>query len=218
VTVPQQNVPLQGWVLKLSVVQAAILQLESRPIHETLPAYLHLRRQAESLGRFSDLQPRWQHEPAEWMDVPGGPPGKPYFRPFTSRGGSKNGYWLNKNLAGSYAKRSLRNQGETYIDQASDAFALPISTAGQPDPELILARVFLGNPLPVWAIASFIFRNRLFELTSAAMEQGQAHSEPTWKDINQVFFGYFGFTPVEISALFTLDNPLNDPCEEWKDA
>lgn len=217
-TVSQYGVPAQRWVLRAQVVEAAIRDLQGRSIHETLPAYLHLRRRAHGLGRFSDLRPDWNNEPAEWMDVPGGPPGKPYFRPFTSRGAGPDNYWLNRNLAGSYAKSSLRKKGSTYIDQSSDTFALPVDAVGRPDPGLILSEVFKGDPLPAWALGAFIFRNRLFESLPSAAHNLHYPSEPTWDDITGLFFEYIGFAHHERVALFTLGCPANNPCEEWVDA
>lgn len=198
---------LSGYVLTLDAVRRAITTLQPITIHETFPVYLHLRRQASVLGRFEDLEPDWQGEPHRWMAIPGGPPRKPHFRPFTSRGSSLNAFWMNDNLAGSYAPSSLRDKRRLYVG-ANDEYHLPAHPDGTPDPQPILGGVLLGKPVPAWAVAAFIFRNRLFIPGDVL-----AITEPGWNDLLAVFEDYFSWTDSERTTLFDWSHPAS-PCFE----
>lgn len=186
------------YVLTLDAVRRAITTLKPLTIHETLPVFLHLRHRANTLGRFSDLQPDWQGEPHNWLDVPGGPTNKPNFRPFTSRGLSLDSFWMNANLAGSYAPSSLRGMRAIYVN-SNDEYILPTLTNGQPDAEVIRERLFADKTVPAWAVAAFLFRNRRF-LTASA-------ETPGWPDLLDVFQDFFGWTSDERNRLFDWSFP-----------
>lgn len=186
------------YVLALDAVRRAITTLRPLTIHETFPVYLHLRRRASRLGRFTDLQPDWKAEPHDWLNVPGGPANKPYFRPFTSRGSSPNSFWLNDNLAGSYATSSLRGFRSVYVD-SNDEYQLPVHVDGTPDAGTVLSRVLSGQAVPAWAVATYLFRNRSFEWNAPA--------PPDWSDLLAVFQEYFGWTDEERRTLFDWATP-----------
>ena len=186
-------------------MQRCINALKPLGIHETFPAYLHLRHQAARFGRFTRLGPDWMGEPHDWLDMPGGPPNKPHFRPFTSRGSSPNSYWMNDNLPGSYARSSLRSKATLYLD-ANDEYLLPTHADQTPDPAPILSDVLLGNPVPAWAVAGFLYRNRSFTTTSPAT--------PGWRDLVEVFRTEFQWTDEEAKTLFEWTVPDGDAFEE----
>ena len=95
---------------------------------------------------------------AELIRVPGGPEGKPYYRPFSSRQKRNgNGYWLNQNLAGSYAPSSLRKASSFMLDESRKAFTMPADSAAQAL-ELLLG----GRPVPAWAFAAYLMRDLAF--------------------------------------------------------
>lgn len=193
-----------SYVLTLDGVRRAITALKPLTIHETFPVYLHLRRRAHALGRFTDLQPDWQGEPHDWLDVPGGPANKPNFRPFTSRGSSMDSFWMNANLAGSYAPSSLRGLRSLYVD-SNDKYILPTLTNGQPDAAVVKRRLLFDKPVPAWAVSAFLFRNRRF--ASSLPEP------PAWPDLLDVFQDYFGWTTDERVALFDWVTPDVDAFE-----
>ncbi len=190
-----------SFVLTLEAVRRAIAELEPLHIHETFPVYLHLRKRAKDLGRFTDLQPDWSVEVHAWLEMPGGPPNKPHFRPFTSRGSSLNSFWMNDNLAGSYAPSSLRGLRNLYVDQ-NDEYILPTRVDGTADPLPVKNRVLYDTPVPAWAVAAFLFRNRAFTRTNGEM--------PGWDDLLAVYQDTFRWTDEERDALFRWEVPLLD--------
>lgn len=181
------------YVLTLDAVRRAITTLKPLTIHETFPAYLHLRRRAAVLRRFTDLAPDWKAEPHDWLSVPGGPANKPYFRPFTSRGSKPDSFWLNDNLAGSYAPSSLRGLRYLYVD-SNDTYHLPTHPDGSPNAAVIRSEVLGGHAIPAWVVAAFLFRNRSFEAAPT--------STPDWVDLLGVFEDYFQWTDDEHAELF----------------
>jgi hypothetical protein len=142
----QDDDPAQLHVLTLAAVKAGIETLQNRRIHEQFPAYLHLRQRGLAAGSLSGIEPVW-HDVSELLKVPGGPPAKPHYRPFASRNlKDPSRYWLNENLAGSYAPSSLRS---TFMLDQDGAFALPPDHASQ------ALRVLLKSTrVPAWALAA----------------------------------------------------------------
>lgn len=193
-----------AYVLTLDVVRRAINSLKPLTIHETFPVYLHLRRRAVVLRRFTDLQPDWCGEVHDWLEMPGGPPNKPHFRPFTSRGSSLDSFWMASNLAGSYAPSSLRGMRSLYVD-SNDEYVLPIHTDGTPNAVVIANRLLKSSPIPAWAVAAFLFRDKEFTAVDG---------EPDWTDLLAVFQSFFEWTDEERESLFTWEDPAVTCFEE----
>ncbi|MCZ1073308.1 hypothetical protein [Rhodococcus sp. A5(2022)] len=141
-------------MLTLQIVVAGINTLQELPIHNHFPAYLHLRQKAVATGSFNVIEPDW-NEVGELLKMPGGPPRKPNYRPFSSRTvKDPSGYWLNRNLAGSYAPSSLRSTARFMLNASGDGFALPDSHAQQ-----ALAILLKDTKVPAWALAAYYLRN-----------------------------------------------------------
>lgn len=190
-----------GYVLATEVVRDAIVDLSSRSIHETFPAYLHLRRRMRLLNRPTDLQPDWG-EVSDWLAVPGGPPNKPHFRPFRSRGASPEGRWMNDNLAGSFAPSSLRNMKEHFV-AVNGEYRIPLRQSDRrPNGALIRVALLADKRIPIWAVAVFILRNAYFP-----------GDEPDWTDLIDTFVADIGWTQHEVEDLFTLEAPAATPFE-----
>ncbi len=142
------------WVLKLQVVRSALDALRAQRIHEHFPAYLHLRQRAISKRSLTSIEPTW-NEVAKLLRVPGGPPTKPHYRPFSShKVRDPSVYWLNPNLAGSYAPKSIRNTSRFMLDASGDGFALAQDHAQQ-----ALTILLFGVRVPAWAIAAYYLRD-----------------------------------------------------------
>ncbi|CEG92085.1 hypothetical protein LJ114_02585 [Propionibacterium freudenreichii] len=149
--VPDPNVPTMH-VVAIPVVKDGITTLKERRIHELFPAYLEVRRLAASMNPGEEVRPDW-HEVARLLDMPGGPPNKPNYRPFSStKKKSESGYWYNKNLAGSYAPSSIRTTAGFMVDDGK--YVLPVDHATQ-----ALAKLLYGKRVPAWALAAFYLRN-----------------------------------------------------------
>jgi hypothetical protein len=190
------------FVLRVPVVQQCIDVLLSRDTHQFFPAYLHLRRRASATGSTEALSPDWA-EVHTWLNVPGGPYGKPNLRPFWHGKRLAGQEWMGKNLAGSYSPSSLRQAPKEVVEiDAEGRYAL------RPQ-HWELARKFLlsDETLPVLALAGFLFRN--FAIVS---------DEPlSPQSLVALFRGYFGYaTPdddPEFNYLYDVENPLE--LDDW---
>lgn len=146
--------PGTPWVLRIDTVRAAVEQLTSQRIHEFFPAYLHLRQKAVEEGSLSNIQPDWRRGMAWYLEMPGGP--TPYFRPFLSRRGRATGFWLNSNLAGSFAPSSLRPTSPPgkLFDIRGGMFNLKPDHA-----KLALKHLLFDKPVSLAAMAAFVYRD-----------------------------------------------------------
>ncbi|MER5631549.1 hypothetical protein [Streptomyces nitrosporeus] len=144
-------------VLTTEAVKAGINALKRQRIHEHFPAYLHLRKLAVTSGSLTDLSPEWKGV-SDLLRMPGGPPTKPHYRPFSSvNRKDESGYWYNKNLAGSYAPKSMRATSAFMLNTNGDEYELPVDHAQQ-----ALERLLKGKKVPAWALAAYYLRNHAF--------------------------------------------------------
>lgn len=197
------------YLIKMDAVRACISELRSQRIHPFFPAYLHLRQQAARQGRLADVAPNW-NALGTLLEVPGGPLGRPYFRPFWAGPATAGQEWLNPNLAGSYAPSSIRQLPRKVIDISPDGkFSLR-------ENHWELARRHLTDekPVPLLALAGFFFRDFAF----------LSENTPKPADLMQVFLNEFGYRSpaddVEVDHLYDRvwsahdDNPWFAAVEE----
>ena len=141
-------------VLTTEIIGDAIATLQGQRIHEQFPAYLHLRQRSMATGSPSSIDPDWS-QVGDLLKMPGGPSTKPNYRPFSSRKlRDPSGYWLNRNLAGSYAPSSVRSTSRFMLNSNGDGFALPTGHAQE-----ALAVLLKGTKVPAWALAAYFLRN-----------------------------------------------------------
>ena len=184
----------ETYVLTSEAVKACIADLKTRRIHPYFPAYLHLRQQASVQGSAMTIAPRWA-ELGGMLKVPGGPYGRPHFRPFWDTQRREAGQeWLNRNLAGSYAKSSLRSVPLKVVVANDD------DTFGLREKHWELARLYLthGEPVPAVSVAGFVFRNYGFV----------SDHEPSTDDLVGEFratFGYSARDDDEFSHLYSTE-------------
>lgn len=144
-------------VLTREAVKAGISALKGQRIHEHFPAYLHLRKSAVASGSLTDLRPNWK-DVSDLLRMPGGPPTKPHYRPFSSvNRKDESGYWYNRNLAGSYAPKSMRATSAFMLNTNGEEYELPVDHAQQ-----ALDRLLKGQKVPAWALAAYYLRNHAF--------------------------------------------------------
>lgn len=146
--------PGQLHVLRVDVVKWAIGHLTQQKIHAFFPAYLHLRAVALEVGSTQDIPARLA-ELGPLLEVPGGPPRKPYYRPMLHRLGTSP--WLNSNLAGSYAPSSTRDSVRTVVSAAGGLYSL---LDGHVD--LASEHLLFNDRLSAAALSVFFYRNRGF--------------------------------------------------------
>lgn len=144
-------------VLTINAVRLSIEQLQKPYIHEQFLAYLHIRKRGIEDGSMTHIEPRWS-DVEHLLKVDGGPPNKPFYRPFSSRvKKDPSGYWLNPNIPGSYAPSSLRNTSQFMLDPERE-FTLPTDHASKAQ----IAHL-KGTPQPAWMFAGYLLRNYSFE-------------------------------------------------------
>lgn len=167
------------YVLKLERVQRSIQDLRGRRIHPFFPAYLHLRSRAKTLARTTALDAEWR-QLAPFLEVPGGPPGKPYFRPFWEGDSDLPKYWLNSNLAGSYAASSLRSGQPPMLVVAANGSNFDLREGHA---QLALEHLLSRQPIPITPLATFLLRDFGFESVTP----------PEKTDLIEVFNETFAF-------------------------
>jgi hypothetical protein len=187
------------FVLKLETVRWAIQELQDKRIHPFFLAYLHLRQQSAAQGTVDDIAPDWE-ELAKYLPVEGGPPNKPYYRPFWNGGGTDPGrYWLNRNLAGSFSPSSLREVPKKVVEGRGSHFALRADHA-----QLAREHLLYDTPISALAMAAYLYRD--FGLVS--------EREPDLFSLETVFRRDFHFAEPndpDFDALFVLAAPSDLP-------
>lgn len=157
-----QSVPPRN-VLTLEAVRRSIEALRKPRIHEQFLAYLHVRERGVSAGSMTAIEPSWNVVVSELLRVPGGGPARPHYLPFSSR--KKNDpsrHWMNPNVSGSFAPKSLRNASRFMLNAAWDGFDLPADHAAQ-----ALKAHLGGVRQPAWMFAGFLLRNYGFDLSAS---------------------------------------------------
>ncbi|MFF3633293.1 hypothetical protein [Streptomyces sp. NPDC002250] len=193
------------WVLRVEVVRQAIKTLQSVHIHENFVVYMHVSRRGGQVAgkdepkQLAGINPDWLGEVRDWLDVPGGPPSKPNFLPFSSRGSDPTRFWKSSNLAGSYAPSSLRSMKSIFVGP-DKTYGLPITADGAVDTSKLKEVLLAGASVPAWAIAAFVYRNRGFI----------APSQPHGVDLIEIFRDDFSLTLEEQASLFSWDLPVTD--------
>lgn len=208
-------------VLTTAAVKAGIATLKSQRIHEHFPAYLELRRLAVNSGSLTNLAPDWKVV-SDLLKMPGGPPAKPHYRPFSStRLKDESRLWYNRNLAGSYAPKSMRATSAFMLNASGTDYELPADHVQQ-----ALLRLLKGTKVPAWALAAYYLRNYGFkfdgdggydELIAAfreelAFEQG-TDFDTLFEDDEPIVFVYDWFEPLSAP-----DDPTEATGEEESDA
>ena len=148
---------LKPFVLRVDVVRTALTRLRHQSIHPLIVAYLEVRRAAMAAHDLETLHPTWS-EVGHFLRIPGGPPNRPFYRPFSIEPDTDpSRYWLNPNLAGSFAPSSLRNRARFMLDDARQNYRL------SPDHvDAALDALLNRQRLPLWAMACFYLRDVAF--------------------------------------------------------
>jgi hypothetical protein len=191
-------------VLTVEAVRWGIGQLQARPVHPFFLAYLHLRKWAQQTGSVSGIQPRWS-ELTPHLQMAGGPPGRPYYRPLAEyKVRDPANYWMNKNVAGSFAPSSIRATARLVVETEDGGFRLRENHA-------TLAREYLllGEPLSATAFAAYWYRDYGF-MPGLGFGIGP-------NDLAGAFAEDFGFdsTDPDFDTLFVVDLPEDPILGNW---
>ena len=137
------------YTLGVDTVRAAIQTLITTKSHEQLVLYLAILRLKSRDGeKFTEGDVYSVIKP--WLELPGRE-GYPYYRPFASRGKQ---FWMNSNLAGSFAPSSLRSSRDLFYS-SDNALRLP-------SVDEITTFLKIKSPVPLWAITCYFLRNASF--------------------------------------------------------
>lgn len=180
--------PTSTFILRTDAVRCCINVIRGRKIHPFFPAYLHLRQQALAQGS-DTVTPHW-HDLAPFLELPGGPPDKPYFRPFWNQSRGAGQEWLNRNLAGSYAGSSIRQQPLKVITYEDGLFGFRDQHW-----DAALEYLLYKERVPAVAVAGFFYRDFAFQTEG---------TEPTPNDLVTIF-----------RRDFLYDQPEDDPDREF---
>lgn len=176
------------WAIGIESVKRAIGVLTSQLVHPFFPAYLLIRKEAVEKNVSAGLQPRWD-EMGSFLEMPGGPPKKPYFRPLFTKVSDPSRYWMGTNLAGMWSPSSLR-EGQPPREVVSTAGRGANATFSlKPDhAALAFQHLLFETPVDVYALAIFLYRD--FGFTADPMNPDSA---PTAVDVFNAFMNDFKF-------------------------
>lgn len=176
------------YTLSIDTVRAALQTLTATKSHEQLVLYLAILRLKSRDGQkyvngdvYSVIKP--------WLELPGRED-YPYYRPFASRGKQ---FWMNSNLAGSFAPSSLRSSRDLFY--ASDS---PDNALRLPSVDEITASLKIKSSVPLWAVTCFLLRNASF-----------VAKEDDWHvaDVLNLADEYFGINQADYSNVFDFNLP-----------
>lgn len=192
-----------------AAVARAIKTLLERRIHPTFTGYLCVKRDAHRVGRDDGLRPDFTEFHDTFLAVPGGPAGRPYYRPFWDESRSSTKAWYQRNVAGTYSPASAAR---------IPTFTSVIEITGklyQLRPkhwELAREHMTFGGKVPVLPLALFLYRDYGLNFDLGAAPQR----------LIGVFLDEFGYAGEERQAefehLFSTDGFDGDPSEYFQEA
>lgn len=189
------------YVISAQSVQWAIGELKNQSIHPFFIAYLVLRKRSMELGE-STFTVDWEAEIASYLRVDGGGETRPYYRPFfNQKVQDESRYWLNRNLAGSFAPSSIRRAAGSIASGAGRSYTLSDNHVEKASKTLLK-----DVPVNIHALAIYLLRNRLFG----------GNLPPNHQDAILAFrklfiFGSDSSGNSDFNKLFALDNQQSLP-------
>jgi len=178
------------YVLRVERVRESIDRLLDRDTHQHFIGYLFLRGVAAQRGWTTGLTPEWS-KLGHLLDVPGGPPDRPYLRPFWKGKRESQQEWLNQNLAGSFSPSSIRR---TALAQVVDFDSHGRFSLRDGHAELALDHLLYGERMQALPLAVFLFRD--YGLIAATPP------EPT--DLVALFRDEYGYDEEHVDEFATL--------------
>lgn len=181
------------YVPTIQAVQWAIRTLQRCKIHPFFIAYLHIHKRSVVTASRT-VHPIWD-ELAELLTVADGPPNKPYYRPFWHSNLDDEGrYWLNRNLAGSFAPSSIREIPRRVVSVTGSEYTLL-----DDDVHLALDNLLYGTRVSGVAMGTYLFRDFGLVTDDGGM--------PAPTDPAEILRREFMFDNDEFSILFSDDGP-----------
>jgi len=149
----------QGSVVTREAARAALLQLRKHKIHRFFAGYLCILKTAAETNRDVDLEVRFKQFFDEFLTLGDPPSNKPYVVPF-SQSESSTALLFNRNVAGSYAPKSLRpNQPFTNVITVQGGGPRALYSLKQGHATLALNNLLFGVKAPAAALSIFLYRD-----------------------------------------------------------
>jgi hypothetical protein len=186
-----------SYLVKKEVVASCLERLRQRKTHEHFAGYLCLLYRSAENGDTKNIQPSFPEFFEKFYRVPGCPAGYPYIKPFISKPPTLNNIWLNSNVAGSYAKSSIRSTFNEVVSVGSSGYSLKRNHS-----KMALKHLLYSVPLNVFDLAIFLYRD--FPLVGDTV---------TIEDVVSIFAVEFGYESPEgerdsdFETLFTEERP-----------
>lgn len=152
-------------VLDASFVRECVTHLRGRSTHRQFVGYLCICEAAGLIGRTDRLRPAFKGFFDRFLLVGSAPDERPYLVPFNESGNPDANVWFNKNVAGSYAPSSIRQQAP--LRRVIDIFgANRQATFSLRDghEEACLQHLLFEDRMDPLALAGFLFRDHSFAL------------------------------------------------------
>lgn len=201
------------YVLRPNVVAQCIQELRQLRIHQNFAGYLCMKHASAQHSTTSRLRVSFRDFFDHYFKVEGTNPVKPYIVLFTNGAPSEANLWFNKNVAGSYAPSSLREDNPFKQTVAIER------TEGRPKEylyslkakhwELASTDLTYGQRVPVVPLAAVLYRDYGFE-----------GNPPSATDLISAFREQFGYSSsdstnqTEFTLLFS-DDSATDTREGW---
>lgn len=203
------EVPVRS-LLKVEQVSSAVRDLQGRRIHNHFPGYLCLKWESRRQQRLDGLKPRFGAFFDEYLLVPGAPPGYRWYKPFRGRGRPEE-WWLNNNIAGSYAPKSLRDSFSGFVEVIGDEEEGATYSLLDQHWEGASSRLLYGSRLSVVSLAAYLYRDSIIETRNA----------PSARDLVAIFREEFGYPSSadgreEFTSLFD-DRGAEQDTSSWFD-
>jgi hypothetical protein len=151
--------------LNVAIVREAVGNLLTRRTHPAIAGYFALCERATAEGSTRGLRPNFKGFFDSYLAVEGGPPGRPYYRPFWHQGSSKVKAWYQSNVAGSFSPRSAARipPFTACVEVDVDTGTFSLRPGHQ---ELALQHLAFAEPLAVLDLAVFLLREYEFPSTT----------------------------------------------------
>lgn len=174
---------MRAWT-KVEAVRKAITTLSAARIHPTFSGYLGLLRTAALQRTMTGLQWDYKEFFETFLRVTGGPPDRPYLRPFWDEDSTEQKMWYQENVAGTYspstAPRIVAFSAVVGVTGKGRAGRYSLKARHWEQARTHLTN---SNRVPVVPLAVFLFRDFSFEGPEVKMS-----------DVVSVFRSEFGFT------------------------
>jgi hypothetical protein len=148
--------------IRIERVREAVENLLNRKTHPAFAGYLALCEDATLHDSVTNLRPNFKAFFDNYLAVPGGPEGRPYYRPFWHQGSSRVKAWYQSNVAGSFSPRSALRISNLMrcidVDDIEGMFSLKSEHQA-----LALEHLALGTPIEILDVAVYLLREYQFD-------------------------------------------------------